>query len=311
MNAAGMIAGYYFDEGNLGHSFLRTPQGSVTTFDPPGATCDVATTNVCSTANGINAEGVISGSFTDASGVHSYLRFGNGSFKIFDVPGSANYTAAENINAAGTVVGAYIRSDNTFHGFLRYANGIFTAFDPPGSVSFQTAKINSTGAIAGAFVGADNLVHGFLRYSNGNIVTFDAPDGGFLTAFPSPMPSAETAVAGSFCSDDTCSSVRGLLRMPNGTLSTIDAPGSNYATIAAGINSAGAITGWYVPSDFSALHGYVRTRQGKFLPIDVPGSGYTMPLAINESGTVVGNYCDPALIACHGFVVTNLKQGSN
>ena len=37
INDAGLIAGYYIDSSNVSHGFLRSPNGSFTTFDPPGA----------------------------------------------------------------------------------------------------------------------------------------------------------------------------------------------------------------------------------------------------------------------------------
>ena len=41
MNSRGEITGYYFD-GNIFHGFLRSPHGTFTTFDFPGATAHVA-----------------------------------------------------------------------------------------------------------------------------------------------------------------------------------------------------------------------------------------------------------------------------
>ena len=35
-NDAGLIAGYYIDTNNVSHGFLRSPNGSLTKFDPPG-----------------------------------------------------------------------------------------------------------------------------------------------------------------------------------------------------------------------------------------------------------------------------------
>src|SRR6516164_874060 len=37
INPAGTITGYYQDADFLGHGFLRSPDGVITTFDPPGS----------------------------------------------------------------------------------------------------------------------------------------------------------------------------------------------------------------------------------------------------------------------------------
>jgi uncharacterized membrane protein len=302
INSAGAITGYYFDADNLVHSFLRAPDGTVTTFDQPGAACSLSTFDECSVATGINPAGVISGSYLDASGVHGFLRAPDGTFTTIDVPGSNNLSSPSGINPAGTVTGGYSDSDPSFlHGFLRRSNRIFTTFDPPGSNYTHADAINPSGAISGSYRDAGNLSHGFLRSRDGNIVTFDPPVG-FLTNFTPTTINAEGAITGSYCGDASCNSVHGFLRARDGTLTTIDAPGNNFATADAGINSAGTITGWYIPADFSVQHGFLRTRHGTFITFDPPGSVITTPSAINESGTITGTYCDAS--SCHGFVRT-------
>src|SRR5260370_36173996 len=38
INPAGAITGWYFEANFVGHGFLRAPDGTITTFDPPGST---------------------------------------------------------------------------------------------------------------------------------------------------------------------------------------------------------------------------------------------------------------------------------
>jgi hypothetical protein len=304
INNAGMIVGTYVDPAYTTHSFLRAPDGTVTPFDPPGAVCDAAVSNECSTASGINAAGIITGEYVDASAhTHGYLRTPDGQFRTFDVPGSDNATSPMAINAAGTVTGMYRDTAGLTRGFLRQANGIITAFDPPGSVYTSPGDINSPGAIGGIYADSEHS-YGFVRSRDGNIVPFSAPGGGFMENYPHVTLNAAGAIAATFCSEPACDAVHGLLRSPDGTLTTIDAPGDNQLTQPSGIDASGEITGWYLPSDFSALHGFFRTRQGKFITIDPPGAGVTTPFAINDSGMVTGNYCDAALTSCHGFIWT-------
>ena len=71
INSGETIVGDYFDASFVNHSFLRDPDGTFSTFDPPGA--------VASGAWSINPAGAIAGPCRDASNVHhGYLRVPNG-----------------------------------------------------------------------------------------------------------------------------------------------------------------------------------------------------------------------------------------
>ena len=98
INPVGAIGGDYLDASNLNHSFLRAPDGTFITYDPPG--------KIGSVANSINPAGAIAGPCRDASEVHhGYLRAPDGTFTIFDAPGAGTGpgqgTFALNINPAG------------------------------------------------------------------------------------------------------------------------------------------------------------------------------------------------------------------
>src|SRR2546423_15492679 len=54
INASKWITGFYLDNAGNTHSFLRTPDGAITTIDAQGATCGTL-------ANSINRSGVIVG----------------------------------------------------------------------------------------------------------------------------------------------------------------------------------------------------------------------------------------------------------
>jgi hypothetical protein len=62
INSAGEVVGYYLDAHASSHGFLRFPDGTVTSFDPPmGDNTDAA---------GINDLGIITGSYSNGG----YLR---------------------------------------------------------------------------------------------------------------------------------------------------------------------------------------------------------------------------------------------
>jgi len=76
---------------------------------------------------------------------------------------------------------------------------------------------------------------------------------------------------------------------------TFDAPGASHGTQPRGINSAGAITGWYTDAN-SRRHGFLRAPDGTFATFDVvspssPGIG-TEPSSINSDGVVTGDAAD-------------------
>ena len=301
INSAGAITGYYFDAGGLIHSFLRTPEGTVITFDPPGATCSTSTSNTCSVSYDINSAGVVAGTYQDASGNgHGFLRDPSGAFTIIDAPGSINATDVKGISPAGTFTGGYWGPGFLYHGYVQRSNRIFTTFDPSGSTYTQADRINPAGVVTGVYQDVDGLLHGFVRYPDGKTETYDAPVPGFVLTSPTTTINAEGVVAGSYCGDASCNSVHGFVRTHDGQFTTIDAPGNNYGTVAAGINSSGTIAGYYTLADFSATHGFVRTGDGQFHTFDPPGSFGTVTTAISNSGVITGWYCDAT--SCHGFV---------
>jgi len=131
-------------------------------------------------------------------------------------------------------------------------------------------------------------------HSHPTFITFDPPGS------TSTIPSAITptgAVIGSY--NDASKTTHGFVRSRDGTISTFDGPSDIFGTQAYGINSAGAITGWYC--DLVNCHGFLRPRNGTFTAFDVPGAVFgTFPVGINEAGVITGSWCDKA--NCHSFV---------
>lgn len=83
--------------------------------------------------------------------------------------------------------------------------------------------------------------------------------------------------------------------LEEGVISTIEypaAPGGPAVvyTDARGINAAGDIVGMYrlAGEGGTVMHGYLLTKGGEFVPIDVPGRMGTVPVGILPDGTIVG-----------------------
>lgn len=84
---------------------------------------------------------------------------------------------------------------------------------------------------------------------------------------------------------------------------SFDAPhpkNKSYAgTYPKAINRHGWIAGTVVYN--AAMHGFLRRRNGTFIPVDVPGASQTSIFAINAYGEAAGQFLAPGCSAC-GFV---------
>jgi hypothetical protein len=93
------------------------------------------------------------------------------------------------------------------------------------------------------------------------------------------------------------------------TIITFDAPGAGtgagQGTTPNGIDSRGAIIGWYVDGG-NVNHGFVRDPDGTITTFDVPVAGTgayqgTVALGVNPAGAITGTYYD-ANCLYHGFL---------
>ena len=171
INPKGTIPGSYLDASFISHGFVRAPDGTITTFDVPGAV------NGTGPSGGITPNGTIPGSYADANFLaHGFVRAPDGAFTTFDVPGAVNGILTTGINPEGTITGFYTGADFILHGFVRAPGGTITTFDVPGVVNGTDPEgINPKGTITGAYTGADFFSHGFVRAPDGTITTFDFP----------------------------------------------------------------------------------------------------------------------------------------
>ena len=129
INPEGASVGEIYDANWVNHGYLRSPDGTITDVDVPGAgTGTYQGTNAC-----------------------------------WFIP------AWGGINPAGTITGFYADENSVYHGYVRTLEGKITRFDAPGAGSTaawqgtQPMTINPEGAITGYYTDANNVVHGFLR----------------------------------------------------------------------------------------------------------------------------------------------------
>jgi hypothetical protein len=283
INDAGAIAGVYYDVHSVAHGFLRSPEGEVTTFDPPGST---ATFPIA-----MNLESVIVGYYLDQTGVFGgFLRRIDGTFATWKDPNACNTansptspfcggTGAFNINVFGVVAGSYADNSGNYvgHGLIRLPGGRLQSYEVPGAGSGYdqgtscpgcSVGLNIFGASAGYYIDSNYLQHVYLRSSAGQATTFNTPGDASLGA--------------------NCFS---------------DCP--------LGLNDWGAITGVYFNVN-GVGHGFLRTAGGKVGSFDAPGAANltpqppwywmgTLPVSINDDGIIAGYYIDANNVS-HGFL---------
>jgi hypothetical protein len=169
LNRAGAVTGPYVDANNAWHGYLRDQDGTIDTFDVPGASQGTYPW-------GINPGGATTGQYNDANGVsHGFLRTHHGKLTTFDDPkagtGAGQGTIGVLFLPARAIGGTYVDAGNVWHGFVRNRGGKFTTFDAPGAGKGAGQGtgvgaylgVNPAGEITGYSVDANGVYHGFLR----------------------------------------------------------------------------------------------------------------------------------------------------
>lgn len=179
INRRGAAVGGFCPNGcnpNTGqHGFLHD-HGVYTQIDYPSGVMGSTTT-----AFGINDQGQIVGGYClppsnvcPTNVVFSPANHGflddHGVFTQLDYPG-AQYTEANAINNAGSIVGNYFINNSAPHAYL-YQNGVYINIDVPDANLTFVSAINNLGVAAGNYQDHNFYVHGFL-YQNGTFTTVD------------------------------------------------------------------------------------------------------------------------------------------
>src|SRR5579864_2696919 len=225
-------------------------------------------------------------------------------FISFDAPGVGTApgqgTLPQQMTAAGTIVGNYVDSNFVTHGFVRTAKGEFATIDAPGALRTQALGMTQA-RIVGFYFDTSHVRRGYVLAPDGKFVTFDAPGAGTSRGQGTIAAAINAAgtVSGAYIDANFAS--HGFVRAANGSFATFDPPGSVLVIPdTLGINSAGTVVEQYC--DLSLCHGAVRAADGAISTFDAPGAVQgTFPEAINEIGTVSGNYLDANGVN-HGFL---------
>jgi hypothetical protein len=131
INNAETITGYYTVSNGRTFGFVRRPEGTFESFDVPGS-FEITTLpgSLLTAASSINDAGAITGSYSDNSGSHGFVRSPEGMITSFDPPtvtscslpfaGFAAFTTS--INQEGVITGWCVTRaiSNFFAGFARF-----------------------------------------------------------------------------------------------------------------------------------------------------------------------------------------------
>ena len=258
---------------------LVLAQGTYTQIDFPGAT-----TTFCT---GINLAGDVVGGYYANGVAHGFLLSG-GIFTTLDYPG-ASYTAATGINDDGQIVGQYLSEVDGGFLYDEQTQTYTNIYHPGSSQTFATA-INDTGTIVGGIVNQNGdgvgfelsgstyrkiLPQGFVISSVSGIndlgvalgvacstacVSFEVNQQGQFQRIRIPAHGAipiglnDNNVIVGYHNGATTS---GFIYQ-NGVVQSLTFPGGALATVAAGVNNAGIVSGYF--NDASNVeHGFTWT----------------------------------------------------
>jgi len=281
INASGTVIGNFEAQTKQIHGFSYTA-GKITKIVPPNATTTYLT--------GINATGTIVGSFVDTNGERHGFIDAAGSFTQIDVPG-AIATALNGINDAGTVVGSSIDENNTITNFT-YANGSFTTLPTNSAYGPIAVAIDNAGDVAGYYEQAPSHEAAW-RYASGVVKQMHYPKGVFYTQAMAIGRNGVIVGQAAFTNGNQA----GFIYRPSGRVILTQAPGSTDSFFI-GINKTGSIVGASYNSAEQATA--FLDQNGTFTDFTVNGATETHGLAINDAGTVLGDYVDST--GTHGFI---------
>jgi probable HAF family extracellular repeat protein len=246
INNRGVIMGEYVRPDVRESGLRRDPDGTITTFDVPGAAGTEATD--------INDRGIISGAYSEDTPIvnnsarpRGFLLDGR-KLTTIEADGAVS-TGVNGINNRGQVVGAYTDADGAIHGF-RWENGRITTIDIPGAANTALVDINNRGQIVGTTTDeTGTTIRGFL-WEDGRVT--DIRISGAAVIAPQRI-NERGQIVGYTADDAELTGARGFLldKGVNGPVTPVDVPGAPR-TAPAGLNDRGQIVGLYENPDVPA-----------------------------------------------------------
>ncbi len=226
----------------------------------------------------------------NASTYRGFVRTVDGTFVVFDAPGSNNGGTIVTGISKGVVVGYFFQPGSSYkHGFLGPFIGTFKTFDVPGATDMLPVSINN-GVVTGTWHDSDDHIHSFVRATDGTITKFDVLGSDFTYA---SSVNSNGVIVGAYGNGGNHCCGHGFIRSSDGAISTFDAQGPvgvpNSYDKRLDINSEGAVAGSYHDT---YVYGFVRSPGGIVTGFGVPNASYTLATTINSGGTIGGSWAE-------------------
>ena len=253
------------------------------TIEIPGAgTCGY---NACNQAFGINNARLVTGYYTDTSGISHGFAWQNGVAHSLDYPGAADTYLYLDSNR-GVVIGYYENAagaDTTIT--YSFPSGAWAVLpDVTGYPNNIGSGINDSGFAVGNAYSADfSASAAWIWDPSTQSYSFFVVPGSAGNSTDAYAINDKGLVVGQFT--DGSGVTHGFLK-DGGTYTTIDPPDSTYA-YADAINSSGTIVGPWTNLD-GWSEGFIRSSDGTITVLDVPGALETQIYGINDRGDICG-----------------------
>lgn len=243
INSRDDITGSSIDSGRVTHGFVRTVNGTITTFEAPGAATvappipPVKMKGIKAVAGtlgvSMNDSGEITGFYSDKDYLyHAFIRAADGAITApLDAPGAATSsmnllagTYAFGINAAGAITGTYADSAGILHGFIRTAGPSTCAsnvsgqttvtrggfrFDHSRNVFVQTVTVRNNGpALSSISLVLDDLSSDAKLTDSGGATQCAAPLASPWIAIPETLATGESSSVILTFSDTSMGAIR-------------------------------------------------------------------------------------------------------
>lgn len=210
-------------------------------------------------------------------------------------PADPTFTQLLGINNGGTIAG--FAGNAIAQGFTLTLPGTFTTENFPGSVQTMVTGINQAGDTVGIYVDAGGTTHGFTEIG-GTFMTVDSPGSLFNQGLG--INGADTTAGYDSVTDPAGVTGQLAFTQSGGVFTDIDSllP-SNVNSQAVGIDNAGDIVGFYMPTSTTSI-GFLDVG-GTISTLDPFGSTFTQALGINNLGEIVGFYVDSGDVQ-HGYI---------
>jgi hypothetical protein len=213
-------------------------------------------------------------------------------------PGDPGFTQLLGINNSGEIAGFH--GATIASGFTLKLPNSFTTENYPAAAQTMVTGINSAGNTVGIYMDGGGTTHGFT-YIGGIFKTVDQPG----TVFNQGLGINDSNETVGYSSAIDPAGMVGQKAYSQSGVNFTDINHllpANVNSQAVGLNNAGAVVGFYMPTSTTSL-GF-EDISGKITTIDPFGSTFTQALGINNEGEIVGFYTDSMGVQ-HGYTDVN------